>query len=268
MSFRTTVEMNSEKGPVRERNEDCVGLLQAPETRQGTDALYVVADGLGGHENGHVASAMAVELLLKSYTNNGTEKTLLSTTSLEPCLAQTLRDISEAIYSVGASGESMHRDPERAGMATTVTAALLARDTLYLGHVGDSRAYLLRRGQLTLLTKDHTLVADQVSQGILSPEKAMHYPRNVLTQAVGLEHPITPFTMSLSIEEDDCLLLCSDGLHGFLVDDAIAEIIQGREDGVRVVDSLISVALANGSNDNISALLVHFSDPAGQSQEL
>ena len=226
MSFPTTVEMRSEKGPVREKNEDCVGLLQAPETRQGTDALYVVADGLCGHENGEVASAMAVDLLLKSYGIEDTDNTSQPVASL----VQTLRDISEAIYSVGASGEAMHRDPNRAGMATTVTAALLAGDTLHLGHVGDSRAYLLRRGQLTQLTEDHTLVADRVRQGILSPKEARHHPSNVLTQAVGLEHPITPFSASIPLEEDDRLLLCSDGLHGFLDDQTIAEIIQ-RDEG-------------------------------------
>ena len=257
MSFRTTVETRSEKGLVREKNEDCAGLIQSPATRQGTDAVYVVADGLGGHENGEVASAMAVDLLLKSYDIKGADKTSLSIATLEPSLAQTIRDISEAIYGVGTSGEAMHRDPSRAGMATTVTAALLAEDTLYLGHVGDSRAYLLRRGRLTQLTEDHTQLADQVRQGILSPEEARRYPGNVLTQAVGLEYPITPFTKSVPLEEGDRLLLCSDGLHGFLDDQTIAEIIQ-REEGEGVVDSLIAEAIAMGSNDNITALLVSF----------
>ena len=265
MSFQTTVEMRTEKGPVREKNEDSVGLLQASETRPGTDALYVVADGLGGHENGEVASAMAVDLLLKSYGINGTDKTPPSAAALEPSLVQTLRDISEAIYSVGASGEAMHRDPYRAGMATTVTAALLAGDILYLGHVGDCRAYILRQGRLTQMTEDHTLLADQVRRGILSPAEARNYPSNALTQAVGLEYPITPFTRSIPLEEGDYLLLCSDGLHSFLDDPAIAETIQ-REQGEGAVNSLISQAIARGSNDNITALLVSFAGPEDQSQ--
>ena len=264
MSFRTTVEMRSEKGPVREINEDSMGLLEAPETRKGTDAVYVVADGLGGHEDGEVASAMAVDLLLKSYGTKGLDNTPLSAASIEPSLLQTLRDISEAIHSVGASGESMHRDPHRAGMATTVTTILLKEDTLYLGHVGDSRAYLLRRGHLTQLTEDHTLVASQVRQGILSPEEAWYYPSNVLTQAMGLDHAITPFISSISLQEGDCLLLCSDGLHGFLEDHVIAEIIQ-KEKRERAVDSLVSAAIAMGSNDNITALLVSFTSLEDQS---
>ena len=263
MSFRTTVNMRSEKGPVRGKNEDCTGLLQAPDTRHGTDALYVVADGLGGHENGEVASAMAVDLLLKSYGIAPADDTPISADSLEPSLAQALRDVSEAIYGVGASGEAMHQDPNRAGMATTVTAALLAGDTLYLGHVGDSRAYLLRRGRLTRLTEDHTLLASQVHQGILGPEEASQYPSNVLTQAVGLEHPITPFTASVPLQDGDRLLLCSDGLHGFLDDRAIAEIIR-QGDGEDVVDSLISEAISSGSNDNITVLLVSFTTPEDQ----
>ena len=160
----------------------------------------------------------------------------------------------------------MHRNPERPGMATTLTAALLAGDTLYLGHVGDSRAYLLRRGRLTQLTEDHTVVAEQVRRGILRPEEARDYPSNVLTQAVGLEQPIVPFTTSLALEEGDCLLLCSDGLHGFLEDQAMADIVE-TEGGPTAVDSLIAEAIAAGSNDNITAMLVCFTSPGSQTHD-
>ena len=267
MGFRTTVAMRSEKGPVREKNEDCMGLLQSPDTRHGVDAVYVVADGLGGHEKGEVASAMAVELLLGSYRRSeDADQEHLSSASLEPSLVQVLHYISQVICDVGLTGESMHRNPQRPGMATTLTVAVLAGDSLYLGHVGDSRAYLLRRDMLTQLTEDHTVVAEQVRRGILRPEEARDYPSNVLTQAVGLEQPIAPFTTSLALEEGDCLLLCSDGLHGFLDDQAIARTIQKGGD-LKAVDSLIADAIAAGSTDNITAMLVCFTSPESPTQD-
>jgi len=255
--FRTILGMRTEKGPFRQKNEDCIGFLQTPETRNGADALYLVADGLGGHEHGDVASAMAVDLMLETFGAPKDQKDHIDVSFWEHFLAQTLRDISETIYLAGANGEAMHRDPRRAGMATTLTAGLLAGDTLYLGHVGDSRAYIFRGDELTQLTQDHTILAEQASQGISTYEGGEKYMNNMLTQAIGSDHPIMPFTSSLTLKERDCLLLSSDGLHGFLDDNAIAGII--RDEKIEdVVDSLISEALAAGSNDNVTVLLVFF----------
>ena len=257
MGFRARVEMRSEKGPVRQNNEDCMGVLEAPNARRGIDAVYIVADGLGGHERGEEASAMAVDLLLREYGAHGPMGDTEPEGSLESSLARTLRDISEAVYEAGLSGESMHRDPQRAGMATTATVALLSGGRAHLGHVGDSRAYLLRDRRLTQVTEDHTLLAQQTGAGVRIPEEARVYMSNALTQAVGLEQPIAPFTHSFAVEAGDRLLLCSDGLHGFMDDASIASIILSEEqDGV--VDALISRAIAEGSSDNITIVLVSF----------
>ncbi|MBI2855989.1 MAG: serine/threonine-protein phosphatase [Chloroflexi bacterium] len=255
--FRTSVEMRSEKGPVREKNEDFLGVLQAPYTRPGIEAVYVVADGLGGHERGEVASAMAVDLLLRAFRSQDAPVEPLPQTGLTSFLADALVHINQVVYSAGLTGEALHRDPYRAGMATTLTAAVLAEDTIYLGHVGDSRAYLVREGKMSQLTEDHTLVAERVRRGLISPQEARYLDRNVITQALGLDRPVSPFTDSVALEQGDRLLLCSDGLHGFLEDEAIKAIIErrGREG---VVDSLIEASIAEGSTDNITAILVSF----------
>ena len=259
MDLRTRVTMRSEKGPVRQNNEDCLGVLEAPAVQPGIDAIYIVADGLGGHERGEEASAMAVDLLLKEYGAQEAVEEPVSGDSLESLLARTLCDISQAIYEAGLSGESMHRDPQRAGMATTATVALLSGGRVHLGHVGDSRAYLLRGGQLTQLTEDHNLAAQQARAGVWIPEEARAYMSNALTQAVGLEQPIVPFTDSFAVDEGDRLLLCSDGLHGFMNDQSIAATILEGGDGA--VDALIDRAIARGSTDNITIILVSFDQP-------
>lgn len=257
MALRARVETRSEKGPVRQNNEDCLGVLEAPEVRGRIEAVYVVCDGLGGHERGEDASAMAVDLLLREYGAESPSGYSAPEESLELSLVRTLRDISQAVYEAGLSGPSMHRDPQRAGMATTATVALLSGDRVHLGHVGDSRAYLLRGGQLTQLTEDHTLLAQQARAGVHIPEEARVYLSNSLTQAVGLEQPIVPFTDSFAVEEGDRLLLCSDGLHGFMDDESIASVILSEEQG-GAVDALIAKAIAEGSTDNITIVLVTF----------
>ena len=257
MPFRTRVEMRSEKGPVRQNNEDCLGVLEAPDVRPGIDAIYVVADGLGGHERGEDASAMAVDLLLKEYGVQDSSGDAPDEDTFEASLSRTLRGISQAVYEAGLSGESMHRDPQRAGMATTATVALLSGDRIHLGHVGDSRAYLLRGGRITQLTEDHNLAAEQDRAGVRLSEEARAYLSSSLTQAIGLEQPVSPYTASLSLEEGDRLLLSSDGLHGFLDDDTIASVVLSEEHG-KVVDALIDRAIAGGSTDNITIVLVSF----------
>ena len=257
MAFLTRVEMRSEKGPVRQNNEDCTGVLEAPNARRGIDAVYVVCDGLGGHERGEDASAMAVDLLLKEYGAESPSGDAAPEDSPESSLSRTLQAISQAVYEAGLSGPSMHRDPQRAGMATTATVAMLSGSRVHLGHVGDSRAYLLRGGRLTQLTEDHTMLAQQERAGVHVPQEARAYLSNALTQAVGLEQPVAPFTDSFQVEEGDRLLLCSDGLHGFMDDESIASIVLSEERG-GAVDALIDRAIAEGSTDNITIVLVSF----------
>ena len=150
----------------------------------------------------------------------------------------------------------MHRNPDRPGMATPLTAAILIGGTVYIGHVGDSRAYLLRNSQIIQITNDDTLVAEHVRKGTLTLQQASLYPSNILTQAIGLDQPLTPFTKSLSIVDNDQVLLCTDGLHGFLEDKDILTTV--HQHPKQVASSLIAAAIAGGSNDNITAISIRF----------
>ena len=257
MPFQTSVDMYTDKGPVRENNEDSMGFLEQPDTQQGVDGVYVVADGLGGHEKGEIASAMAVELLIGALSHS-TDEPLFPTSShhFESQLTELLLKINQEVCRVGLTGESMHRNPDRPGMATTLTTAILIGGTIYIGHVGDSRAYLLRNGQIIQITNDDTLVAEHVRKGTLTIQQASLYPSNVLTQAIGLDQPLTPFTTRLSIVDNDQVLLCTDGLHGFLKDkDILATIHQHPK---QVASSLVDAAISGGSNDNITTVAIRF----------
>ncbi len=262
MSLEATVAIRTEKGPFREKNEDWVGALEPPATRPGIDGAYLVADGLGGHQRGEVASALAGQTILDAFftrRRSSPSNAPPPPAPLEDILADLLQDANSRIYVLGMTGESMHRDPERAGMGTTVTVALLAGDALTIGHVGDSRAYLLRDGALTQLTDDHTLVAQRVLEGVLDPlEIARHPLRNILTQALGIGEKVTPFIRTHRLRPGDRLLLCSDGLYTALGDSALARIIAAAPGCREAVDTLIDEALAADGSDNTTALLVYF----------
>ena len=257
MPLRTSVDMYTDKGPVRENNEDSMDFLEQPNTQEGIDAVYVVADGLGGHEKGEIASAMAVELLIEAFSHSADEPLPpVSNHRFESYLTDLLLKINQEVCRVGLTGESMHRNPDRPGMATTLTAAILIGGTVYIGHVGDSRAYLLRNSQIIQITNDDTLVAEHVRKGTLTLQQASLYPSNILTQAIGLDQPLTPFTKSLSIVDNDQVLLCTDGLHGFLKDKDILTTV--HQHPKQVASSLIAAAIAGGSNDNITAISIRF----------
>jgi protein phosphatase len=210
--------------------------------------VFAVADGLGGHQGGEVASAAAVEPLARldggSFPDPG---------KAAEALAAAIRDANEAILDRAAG------DPALYGMGTTVTAAAVAGDGyLQLAHVGDSRAYLLRGGDLAQLTTDHTVVGELVRRGRLTPEQAAIHPeRSILTRAVGLD-PRVPVDLPdpLELTSGDQLLLCSDGLTEAVGDNQIAQLLSTAPDGQAACRSLIDAANDAGGPDNITVVLV------------
>ena len=229
----------SDVGRIRSGNEDSYfcGLT-----------VFAVADGLGGHQGGEVASAAAVEPLARL---DGRE--LADPGEAAEALANAIRAANEAILDRAAG------DPALYGMGTTVTAAAVAGDGyLQLAHVGDSRAYLLREGDLAQLTNDHTVVGELVRRGRLTPEQAAIHPeRSILTRAVGLD-PRVPVDLPdpLELRSGDQLLLCSDGLTETVADDQIAELLSAAPDGHAACRSLIDAANNAGGPDNITVVLV------------
>jgi serine/threonine protein phosphatase PrpC len=214
-------------------------------------AVFAVADGLGGHQGGEVASAAAVAPLAAL---DGRD--LATPTEAAEALAAAIQEANSGILERAAG------DPSLWGMGTTMTAAAVTADGhLQLAHVGDSRAYLLRDGALEQLTTDHTVVAELVRRGRLTPElAAIHPERSILTRAVGLDARIPVDTPDpLDLRPGDQCLLCSDGLTEAVPDPTIAELLSTDEDGNAACRSLIDAANEAGGPDNITVVLVRVS---------
>jgi protein phosphatase len=210
--------------------------------------VFAVADGLGGHQGGEVASAAAVEPL---DALDGRE--FAEPGEAAEALAAAIREGNAAILERAAG------DPGLWGMGTTMTAAALAGERhLQLAHVGDSRAYLLRDGSLEQLTTDHTVVGELVRRGRLTPEQAAIHPeRSILTRAVGLDPRVPVDTPDpVELRDGDQVLLCSDGLTEAVDDDRIAELLSAGADGEAACRSLIDAANAAGGPDNITVVLL------------
>jgi protein phosphatase len=224
-------------------------------TRSGNEDSYVcgrnvfaVADGLGGHQGGEVASAAAVEPLAALDGRDFADPA-----DAAAALVGAIREGNEAIIDRAAA------DPALWGMGTTVTAVALAGGRfLQLAHVGDSRAYLLRDGTLAQLTTDHTVVAEAVRRGLLTPEQAAVHPeRSILTRAVGLDPRVPVDTPDpLELRPGDQVLLCSDGLTEAVDEPRIAALLADPGDGPDVCRALIDAANAAGGPDNITVVLL------------
>jgi PPM family protein phosphatase len=209
--------------------------------------VFAVADGLGGHQGGEVASAAAVEPLA---TLDGRE--LATPAEAAEALAGAIAEANSAILERAAG------DPGLWGMGTTVTAAVVVGDHLQLAHVGDSRAYLLRDGTLEQHTTDHTVVGELVRRGRLTPaQAAVHPERSILTRAVGLDPRIPVDTPDpIDLHPGDQVLLCSDGLTEAVPDPQIAEILITNPDGNTACTALIDAANDAGGPDNITVVLL------------
>lgn len=226
-------EWRTHIGHVRSSNQDAV--ICVPEA-----GLYGVADGMGGHNGGDIASSMTRQIL-----------TVL--------LKDKLRTPENLLHAVKAVNKSVYErqkaDAALNGMGTTLTVIQEINGYIYLAHVGDSRAYLMHRKCLRQVSHDHSLVAEMVRKGSLTKEEARHNPyRNVITRAVGTESTIDVDMEKYEMFPGDIWLICSDGLHDLLEENEIADII-GKNDIKNAVDLLIERALECGGTDNISVLL-------------
>jgi serine/threonine protein phosphatase PrpC len=209
--------------------------------------VFAVADGLGGHQGGEVASAAAVEPLA---VLDGRD--FATPAEAAEALAGAIAEANSAILERAAA------DPSLWGMGTTVTAAAVAGDLLQLAHVGDSRAYLLRDGTLDQRTTDHTVVGELVRRGRLTPaQAAIHPERSILTRAVGLDPRIPVDTPDpIDLHPGDQVLLCSDGLTEAVRDPQITEILSTQPDGNAACTALIDAANNAGGPDNITVVLL------------
>jgi protein phosphatase len=203
--------------------------------------VFVVADGMGGAQAGEVASKIAVEAFEQGLPDGGTP---------EERLAERAREANKRIHDLS---KTQH---ERAGMGTTLTAVYLDDSELAIAHVGDSRAYLFRDGELKMLTQDHSLVAELVQRGKLTEAQAAEHPqRSIITRALGPEPTVEVDTITYPVRAGDVLLLCSDGLTSMLSDDQVAAVLAGTPDLHLAAQGLIDEANAAGGRDNITVVL-------------
>ncbi|AUX25604.1 protein phosphatase [Sorangium cellulosum] len=219
--------------------------------------LYVVADGMGGHAAGEVASAEAVEtiygMVKRGLPAIGDRDEPLTQPKARAVLRILEGAIQAATYMVFAIAEL---DRDKSGMGTTISAALVVGGALVTGQVGDSRIYQVRNGTAVQMTEDHTLIAWQIKNGLISADEARSSPhRNVITRAVGNRDYVEVDTSIVAVEPGDRYLLCSDGLHGYLqTEEEIASI--ASQGGEGAVDLFIDLANRRGGRDNITAVLV------------
>jgi len=243
--FKTEYAVLSDAGP-RHNNEDSYAI-------DADRGIYVICDGMGGHAAGERASNLAANAIVEHYAENGGSASLAEdpVAQIEE-LVRVVREANHLVYTVANS------DLEANGMGSTVVAASLHGEMLTIAHVGDSRAYLLRGGQVYRLTRDHSYVMDQVEHGLMSEEQARQSElSNYLTRALGPFEDMEPDTYQTTIKPDDLIVLGTDGLCKPVLDDEMADIAQRRmtlEDRCKL---LIEAAARNGGTDNVTVALIH-----------
>lgn len=245
LSRALEIACRSDTGRVRSHNEDSIACDAA-------DGLAVLADGMGGYNAGEVASGIAVTLMaagVKEALAQAEERDVKSCESL-------LRD--QVIAANSAIFEAAHGRADYAGMGTTVVAALFYDDRVSVAHLGDSRLYRLRDEKLEILTRDHSLLQEQLDRGMLTPEEAkISRHRNIVTRALGVEREADVEVGSFAVLPDDIYLLCSDGLNDMLDDEEIRLAVQTSNPNMKLAaDQLVELANQNGGRDNISVILV------------
>lgn len=237
----------TDTGRAREHNEDSFLVNDSL-------GLYLVADGMGGHAGGEVASRLAVEVIERELLRRREESPETfadpASDSVRDAFVQAVETASREVFARSAAEPRLH------GMGTTLTGLLLQGRTAWVAHVGDSRIYLMRGGQIRLLTEDHSLVHEQMRAGLLTPEEARHsHLRNIITRSVGFEARVPVDVSKEEVREGDLFLLCSDGLSNLVDDEEMLEFAESHPPE-QLPDVLVDLANARGGDDNITAVVV------------
>jgi len=242
----------TDKGSVRPNNEDSFIYRTANNNPENFDiqfygSLFTIADGMGGHFAGEVASKMACDYVLDYYRisdisdDNTWEKLKGLFFKINEIILRRSFDVSEFN-----------------GMGTTLTTLIIRKNKAWVSHVGDSRVYLIRNEEMTQISYDHTEIQRLIDQGLFTKQETERSPaRNILTQAIGVDNRLSVFTWAETIQQNDMFLLCSDGLYDMMTDDHILSIIKAKEQHLeKTCKQLIDEAINAGSKDNISVILV------------
>ena len=232
----------SDVGQKRERNED--SYLTSAEL-----GLFMVADGMGGHAGGQVASHLTVDTV-----NEFTQKHLADSEDPTQLLGNALKQACHDVH------DKSLREPALNGMGTTATALLIHNNNGFVGHVGDSRAYLIRNGHILQLSEDHSLVHEQMKAGLLTEEQARKSRyRNIITRSIGFEKNVNVDTVSVTLQNNDTFLLCTDGLTTLIADQEICDLVSCQP-LQQTPKMLVDLANHRGGDDNITVIVVHIAD--------
>ncbi|MTI69941.1 MAG: Stp1/IreP family PP2C-type Ser/Thr phosphatase [Firmicutes bacterium] len=239
------IGVSSDVGKVRDINQDsyfCSNIEALP--------LFAVADGMGGHNAGEIASSLAIDII-KKYLYDNKEDLINGLITIPKFINNSLNKANEAILAHSLNNEKCN------GMGTTITMVYLTKEEIFVGHVGDSRAYLLREKSLKQLTHDHSLVAELVRNGSITQEEAINHPqKNIITRALGTDKDVKVDILSREIEEDDIIMLCTDGLTNMVSDKEITEIILQNKNIEKASKALTMTANKLGGSDNTTVMLI------------
>ncbi len=255
--MRLEVSGQTHVGMKRNHNED--NLLLLPEER-----VFVVADGMGGHSSGEIASKIAVDEVGEFFRMTSQDQDVTW-----PYKMDKQKNYDENRHAVAVKlanqriFEKASNDSKFKGMGTTIVSVYFAKDNeVVIGHVGDSRVYFFRDGALRQLTEDHSLLNDYLKAKKLSPEEIENFPhKNVIVRALGMKDSVVVDVNRIEPKPGDIFLLCSDGLSGMVTDEQIQQVLQSTPDLDKACAQLIDSANANGGNDNVTAVLARF-EPA------
>lgn len=241
----------TDRGQIRSLNEDAGGIFFNKAGR----LLAVVADGMGGHNAGDVASELATDLLAKKWQDTKNLQ-LESPEQFEQWLHNVIIDVNRIVYEQSKDQRALH------GMGTTIVVAICTDDFITIAHIGDSRCYLFNEEGFKQVTEDHSLVNELVKVGQIKEEEAEHHPRkNVLLKALGTEKTVKPDVQTLAWEKGNQILVCSDGLTNKINDNELQQIIQRKADLEVIGQKLIDLANQRGGEDNISLALIRHDCP-------
>jgi PPM family protein phosphatase len=242
MLYKVSVICVSDIGLIRQNNEDACKLLK-------DEQFYVVADGMGGHQAGEVASQEAVEQLC-SFFQKGYSSNHKDLEHAKEWLKNLIKKVNESVYRMG------RESPELKGMGTTLCCVYLHPEGMIYSHVGDSRIYRFRDGQLEQLTQDHSLLRELIELGQLSEQQAEDFLyKNIITRAIGTESYVEPAMAHTSLKSGDMILMCTDGLTDLLSFEEIEELMLENQDE-NVAQLLVDRAKSNGGNDNITVIVL------------
>ncbi|MEA4987332.1 MAG: Stp1/IreP family PP2C-type Ser/Thr phosphatase [Anaerovorax sp.] len=237
------VGFKTDRGRQRSNNEDAFFIL--PEQR-----VYIIADGVGGHNSGEIASRFAVQQIAEYVAKNRISQTT-EDENLKDYFLKCLRQANEQLYTMA---KESHKN---AGMATTLALVYINHTKAYIVNVGDSRVYLIRDKLIRQITEDHTYVNQLLKSGAITKEEAENHPkRNMITRAIGADEDLLPDFYQFKIYEGDLILMCTDGLYGELTEEEIHTMAQGRRSMHRLANDYVKAANERGGKDNITVVCI------------